>query len=147
VLRIKGTLDDAAIDKWIAEIEARNAGAPYGITPLRVPPRSSQSAERGAQPTWNLLESDRCSCLKELTWCAESRTIIMPYTIVFSTSDTQGLLQADTKTALEALTTIGALQRRGEEIKYITSPQEGEIGVEMLRVLAREEEEELQAGA
>ena len=78
---------------------------------------------------------------------SESRTIIMPYTIVFSTSDTQGLLQADTKTALEALPTIGALQRRGEEIKYITSPQEGEIGVEMLRVLAREEEEELQAGA
>jgi hypothetical protein len=72
VLRIKGTLDDAAIDKWIAEIEARNAGAPYGITPLRVPPRSSQSAERGALPTWNLLESDRCSCLKELTWCRKA---------------------------------------------------------------------------
>jgi hypothetical protein len=49
--------------------------------------------------------------------------------------------------ALEALRTIGALQRSGEEIKYITSPQEGEIGVEMLRVLAKEEEEELQASA
>ena len=71
----------------------------------------------------------------------------MPYTIVFSTSDAQDVLQADTKTALEALAIVGALQRRGEEIKYITSPQEGEIGVEMLRVLAREEEEELQAGA
>ena len=54
---------------------------------------------------------------------------------------------ADAKTALEALTTIDNLQKSGEEIKYITSPQEGEIGVEMLRVLAREEEEELQASA
>ena len=71
----------------------------------------------------------------------------MPYEIVFSTSDAQGGLQADAKTALEALTTIGALERRGEEIKYITSPQEGEIGVEMLRILAKEEEEELQASA
>jgi hypothetical protein len=50
---------------------------------------------------------------------------------------------ADAKT----LTTIDNLQKSGEEIKYITSPQEREIGVEMLRVLAREEEEELQAGA
>ena len=69
----------------------------------------------------------------------------MPYTIVFSTSNAEDLSGIDTKTALEALTTISALQRRGEEIKYITSPQEGEIGVEMLRVLAKEEEEELQA--
>jgi hypothetical protein len=69
----------------------------------------------------------------------------MPYTIVFSTSNAQELSGTDATTALEALRTIGALQRSGEEIKYITSPQEGEIGVEMLRVLAKEEEEELQA--
>ena len=71
----------------------------------------------------------------------------MPYTIVFSTNDAEDALGADAKTALEALVTIGAIQRRGEEIKYITSPQEGEIGVEMLRVLAKEEEEELQVSA
>ena len=71
----------------------------------------------------------------------------MPYTIVFSTSDAEDLSGADAMTALEALTTIDVLQRSGEEIKYITSPQEGEIGVEMLRVLAKEEEEELQATA
>ena len=71
----------------------------------------------------------------------------MPYTIVFSANDAEGVSGADAKTALEALATIGAIQRRGEEIRYITSPQEGEIGVEMLRVLAREEEEELQANA
>jgi hypothetical protein len=71
----------------------------------------------------------------------------MPFTIVFSTSEATDVSGADAKTALEALTTINVLQRRGDEIKYITSPQEGEIGVEMLRVLAKEEEDELQASA
>ncbi len=69
----------------------------------------------------------------------------MPYTVVFRTSNSQDISAADAKTALEALAIVGALQRRSEEIKYITSPQEGEIGVEMLRVLAKEEEEELRA--
>jgi hypothetical protein len=69
------------------------------------------------------------------------------YTIVFRTRNTKDVSGADAKTALEALTTIDALQRGGEEIEYIASPQEGEIGVEMLRVLAKEEEEELQASA
>lgn len=71
----------------------------------------------------------------------------MPYTIVFRTRNTEDVSAADAKMALAALAIVGALQRRGEEIKYITSPQEGEIGVEMLRVLAKEEEEELQASA
>ena len=71
----------------------------------------------------------------------------MPYTIVFRTRNTEDVSAAAAKTALEALAIVGALQRRSEEIKYITSPQEGEIGVEMLRVLAKEEEEELQASA
>jgi len=73
--------------------------------------------------------------------------MIMPYTIVFSASNAEDLSGTDAPTALEALTTIEALQRCGEEIKYVTSPQEGEIGVEMLRVLAKEEQEELQASA
>jgi hypothetical protein len=69
----------------------------------------------------------------------------MPYTIVFTATDTEHTSGTDAKTAVEALTTIDALQMSGEEIKYIISPQEGEIGVEMLRVLAKEEAEELQA--
>ena len=69
----------------------------------------------------------------------------MPYTIVFSATNTERASGTDAKTALEALTTIDALQITGEEIKYISSPQEGEIGIEMLRVLAKEEAEELQA--
>ena len=71
----------------------------------------------------------------------------MPYTIVFTATNTEHASGTDAKTALEALTTIDALQMTGEEIKYITSPQEGEIGIEMLRVLAKEEAEELQAMA
>jgi len=71
----------------------------------------------------------------------------MPYTIVFSTTNTQELSAADAKTAKEALAIINALRRRNEEIKFIRSPHEGEIGVEMLRVLAKEEEEELPATA
>jgi hypothetical protein len=71
----------------------------------------------------------------------------MPYTIFFSTMNTQPVSAADAKTAVEALAIIDALQRRSEEIKFITSPHEGEIGVEMLRVLAKEEEEELPASA
>jgi hypothetical protein len=71
--------------------------------------------------------------------------MIMPYTIVFSTDETENVWGTDSKTAIEAAMTIEALQRRGGEIRYIVSPQEGEIGIEMLRVLAKEEEEELQA--
>jgi hypothetical protein len=71
----------------------------------------------------------------------------MPYTIFFSGSQPRGAWQALSKTALEALTTIAVLQTRGEEITYITSPQEGEIGIEMLRVLAKEEQEEVQGSA
>jgi hypothetical protein len=71
----------------------------------------------------------------------------MPYTIVFSTTNTQAASAVDAKTAIEALAIINALQGRSEEVRFITSPQEGEIGVEMLRVLAKEEEEELPATA
>jgi len=71
----------------------------------------------------------------------------MPYTIVFSKTNAQDASATDSKTAKEALAIINALQRRNEEIKFIRSPHEGEIGVEMLRVLAKEEEEELPATA
>jgi hypothetical protein len=66
---------------------------------------------------------------------------VTPDRVKISANDAEDVSGVDAKTALEALATIGAIPRRGEEIRYITSPQEGEIGVEMLRVLAREEEE------
>jgi nicotinic acid phosphoribosyltransferase len=46
-------------------------------------------------------------------------------------------------TANEALAMIEALQQTEQEIKFIRSPQEGEIGIEMLLVLAKEEQAEL----
>jgi hypothetical protein len=71
----------------------------------------------------------------------------MPYTIVFQTRNTQGVSAADATTANQALAIVGALQKASEEIKFIQSPQEGDIGVEMLRILAKEEEEEMPRSA
>jgi hypothetical protein len=36
---------------------------------------------------------------------------------------------------------IDQVQKCHQELKFIRSPQEGEIGVEMLRLLAKEDEE------
>jgi hypothetical protein len=38
---------------------------------------------------------------------------------------------------------IAALQHSAEEIKFIRSPQEGAMGIEMLLLLAKEEAEEM----
>jgi hypothetical protein len=67
----------------------------------------------------------------------------MPYTIVFEKKNTRDVFAADATTANQALAIVSALQRTNEEIKFVRSPQEGDIGVEMLRVLAKEEEEEM----
>ena len=64
----------------------------------------------------------------------------MPYTIVFGTRNTREVCAADATTANQALAIITALQRANQEIKFIRSLQEGDIGVEMVRVLAKEEE-------
>ena len=67
----------------------------------------------------------------------------MRYTIVFGTKNTHGVSAADATTAREALAITEALQSQDCKIKFIRSPQEGEFGVEMLRLLAKEEEEEM----
>ena len=67
----------------------------------------------------------------------------MLYTIVFANTDTRALSAADATTAREALAIAERLQSQRGEIKYITSLQEGEFGIEMLRVLAKEEGEEM----
>jgi hypothetical protein len=83
------------------------------------------------------------SCRKPLRPWAAKQDKKMPYTIVFETRNTREIVAADATTANQALAMIGALQRANEEIKFIRSPQEGDIGVGMLRVLAKEEEEEI----
>ena len=67
----------------------------------------------------------------------------MPYTIVFETRNKRDVSATDAKTANQALAIVSALQRTNEEINFLRSPQEGDIGAEMLRVLAKEEEEEM----
>ena len=71
----------------------------------------------------------------------------MPYTIVFETRNTRDVSAADATTANQALAIVSALRRTDEDIKFVRSPQEGDIGVEMLRLLAKEEEEEMPRGA
>ena len=67
----------------------------------------------------------------------------MLYTIVFGSGDTRTLSATDATTAREALAIAEAVQSQYGEIKFIASAQEGEFGVEMLRLLAKEECEEM----
>ena len=71
----------------------------------------------------------------------------MSYTIGFVTENKQQILATETSTANEALAFVETLQKGLEEIKFIKSPQEGEFGVEMLRILAREEADEMPKGS
>ena len=71
----------------------------------------------------------------------------MLYTIIFGCRKTSNLSATDATTATEALAIAEALQTRDGEIKFIKSPQEGEFGVEMLRILAKEEDEEMPRAA
>ena len=67
----------------------------------------------------------------------------MPYCIGFEIMNLRKLVTAEATTARQALLVIDQVQTRHQELKFIRSPQEGEIGVEMLRLLAKEENEEL----
>lgn len=67
----------------------------------------------------------------------------MPYTVFFGARNETEIASARTATAGQALVMIQALQKAQQEIKFISSPHEGEIGIEMVRVLAKEEAEEL----
>ena len=71
----------------------------------------------------------------------------MTYSIFFGVSNKPQVSAAEAATATQALAFIDELQRSDQEIKFITSPHEGEIGIEMLRVLAKEEEEQMPVSA
>jgi hypothetical protein len=71
----------------------------------------------------------------------------MRYTIVFVSRDARALSATDATTARQALAIVEALQSQDSEIKFIASAQEGEFGVEMLRLLAKEEVEEMPAAS
>ncbi len=67
----------------------------------------------------------------------------MSYTIGFQAKDQKAILATEAATANQAVTIIAALQQSADEIKFIRSPQEGEMGIEMLLLLAKEEAEEM----
>ena len=69
----------------------------------------------------------------------------MLYTIVFATGNACALSATNATTARQALAITEAVQSQHGEIRFITSAQEGEFGVEMLRLLAKEEVEEMAA--
>lgn len=63
----------------------------------------------------------------------------LPYTVGYILKDRKELWTAEKPTARDALALVEALQSKGEEIKFIKAPAEGEVGVDMLRFLADEE--------
>ena len=74
---------------------------------------------------------------------AEVKGGMMPYCIGFEIMNLRKLVTAEATTARQALLLIDLVQTRDQELKFIKSTQEGEIGVEMLRLLAKEEDEQL----
>jgi hypothetical protein len=67
----------------------------------------------------------------------------MSYTIGFIPRNQQDVSAAEAPTASRALAMIAALQETADRISFIRSPQEGEMGIEMLLLLAKEEAEEI----
>jgi hypothetical protein len=67
----------------------------------------------------------------------------MSYTIGFVPRNQHDVAAAEAPTANRALAMIAALQESAEEIRFIRSPQEGDMGIEMLLLLAKEEAEEI----
>jgi hypothetical protein len=67
----------------------------------------------------------------------------MSYTIGFVPKNQREVSATEAATANQAVAMIAALQESAEEIKFIRSPQEGEMGIEMLLLLAKEEAEEM----
>jgi hypothetical protein len=66
----------------------------------------------------------------------------MSYTIGFIPRNRREVSAAEAATANQAVAMLAALQE-SVEIKFIRSPQEGEMGIEMLLLLAKEEAEEM----
>jgi hypothetical protein len=63
----------------------------------------------------------------------------MAYTVGFGKRNKPGVSTVRTNTAQEALELAEALKRSNEEIKFIDTPTDGHVGIDMLRVLAKEE--------
>ncbi|MFT4121289.1 hypothetical protein [Bradyrhizobium sp.] len=67
----------------------------------------------------------------------------MSYTIGFQAKNNASILATEAPTANQAVAIVAALRQSADEIKFIRSPQEGDMGIEMLLLLAKEEAEEM----
>jgi hypothetical protein len=67
----------------------------------------------------------------------------MSYTIGFQTKNQTAVFATEAATANQAVAVVAKLQQSANEIEFIRSPQEGEMGIEMLLLLAKEEAEEM----
>jgi hypothetical protein len=67
----------------------------------------------------------------------------MSYTIGFQAKNQKAILATEAATANQAVAIVAALQKAANEIEFIRSPQEGDMGIEMLMLLAKEEAEEM----
>ena len=63
----------------------------------------------------------------------------MVYTVGFGKRNKPGVSTRRTNTAQEAIELAEALTRSDEEIQFIDTPTDGRVGIDMLRVLAKEE--------
>jgi hypothetical protein len=63
----------------------------------------------------------------------------MPYVVGYGLKNRQELWTAERRSARDALELVDILEISGKEIRFIKAPAEGEIGVEMLRIIADEE--------
>ncbi|WGD55897.1 hypothetical protein QA641_19605 [Bradyrhizobium sp. CB1650] len=67
----------------------------------------------------------------------------MSYTIGFQAKNQKAILATEAATANQAVAVVAALQKSSNAIEFIRSPQEGDMGIEMLLLLAKEEAEEM----
>jgi hypothetical protein len=63
----------------------------------------------------------------------------MVYTVGFGKRNQPGVSTVRTNTAQEAVELAEALTRSDEDIQFIDMPTDGRVGIDMLRVLAKEE--------
>jgi hypothetical protein len=63
----------------------------------------------------------------------------MVYTVGLGKRNKPGVSTVRTNTAQEAIELAEALTRSDEEIQFIDTPTDGRVGIDMLRVLAKEE--------
>lgn len=63
----------------------------------------------------------------------------MTYTVCYSRKERREIWTVQQPTAREALRSVDALRSKGNEIKFIDVPREGQVGIDMLRILADEE--------